>query len=33
MAGAKTLEVVRFRITDAGREALAEVEHEFKDES
>ncbi len=32
-AGGQTLEVVRFRITDAGREALAEVEHEFTDES
>jgi len=28
-AGGQTLEVVRIRITDAGREALAEIEHEF----
>ena len=32
-AGGQTLEVVRFRITGAGREALAEVEHEFTAES
>jgi hypothetical protein len=31
-AGGQTLEVVRIRITDAGREALAEIEHEFADE-
>jgi DNA-binding PadR family transcriptional regulator len=31
-AAGQTLEVVRIRITDAGREALAEIEHEFADE-
>jgi hypothetical protein len=31
-AGGQTLEVVRIRITDAGREALAEIEHEFAEE-
>jgi hypothetical protein len=31
-AGSRTIEVVRIRITDAGREALAEIEHEFAEE-